>query len=94
MKCVAFLGVIRKDHGIFYYELFDKSVNTEKFVSFLRNFKSKHGKTGFHLYLDNLAVHRTKIVKDSFREMEIIPIYTAPYSPELNPIEFVFSFLK
>ena len=43
MKVTAFLGVIAKDKGIFHYRLFDKSVDTEKFMKFLKRLKKKHG---------------------------------------------------
>ena len=46
------------------------------------------------LYLDDLAVHKTLRAKDLYLDLNIQVIYTAPYSPEYNPIEFLFSALK
>jgi len=44
--------------------------------------------------MDNLAVHKTKQVQDRLTELGMVPIYSAPYSPNDNPIERVFGALK
>jgi hypothetical protein len=36
MEATAFLGVIAMDLNVFYYELYKKSVNSEKFIPFLQ----------------------------------------------------------
>ena len=47
-----------------------------------------------YIYMDNLKVHSTDMVKDVYEELEITPIYGPYYSPDYNAIEFVFSSLK
>ena len=63
-------------------------------MEFLRAFKYRHGKRKCYLYMDNLAVHKTIDVKTLMTELNIHPIWAPPYSPDYNPIEFIFSKLK
>lgn len=44
--------------------------------------------------LDNLAAHRDAAVQERFAEAGIELAYLPPYSPDLNPIENVFSKVK
>ena len=86
--------MICQDKGIFHYQLFDKSVNTEKYIEFLNNLKKKHGKKPMAIYADNLMVHKCKDSMDECQKLDIKMIWAPAYSPELNPIEYVFSKLK
>lgn len=43
---------------------------------------------------DNLAVHKTRAVKELFEKAEIELMFLPPYSPDLNPIEMCWSKLK
>ena len=44
--------------------------------------------------MDNLTVHKTRVVVEFMDENEISYIYNVPYSPDYNPIESVFSKVK
>ena len=44
IRATAFLGVIRLDKGVFYYELHPRSINTDRFIAFLKKLRRKHGK--------------------------------------------------
>ena len=44
--------------------------------------------------LDNCSIHHTRLVKDTLQDAEILVIYLPPYSPDLNPIEDAFSYIK
>ena len=46
------------------------------------------------IFTDNASWHKTKIVKDYCEEHNIELWFTPPYSPEFNPIERVWSFMK
>ncbi len=46
------------------------------------------------IYMDNLKVHIKKDVAELYDELNIRPIMAPTYSPEYNPIKFVFSMLK
>ena len=46
------------------------------------------------LYLDNAAIHSHSNVLDTARRMQVNVLFSAPYSPWLNPIEHLFAHLK
>ena len=41
--------------------------------------------------MDNLRVHKTKMVLRYYRQLHIYPIFNVAYSPEYQPIELIFS---
>ena len=47
-----------------------------------------------HLLVDNLGVHRTYAVQTAARKANIVLIFNASYSSEVNPIERVWSIAK
>ena len=46
------------------------------------------------LYLDNARIHSHSMVLETARRMKVNVIFSAPYSPWLNPIENLFNHLK
>jgi len=44
--------------------------------------------------IDNFPSHKSTIVKDKARELGIYLVYLPPYSPDLNPIEYIWKSLK
>jgi transposase len=44
--------------------------------------------------LDNLAAHKVAGVREAIRAVGASILYLPPYSPDLNPIELMFSKLK
>ena len=44
--------------------------------------------------MDNLSVHRSNEVKERMDELQMKYIFGPAYSPDLNPIESVFSIAK
>ena len=44
--------------------------------------------------MDNLSVHHAREVKDLLKQAGILVLYLPPYSPDLNPIEEMFSYVK
>lgn len=72
------------------YKLYKRGVNSDIFVSYLKDSNIKN-KT---LVMDNYRVHHTKDVKNVLKNNNISVLYTPPYSPELNPIEEMFSWFK
>ena len=94
MEATAFLGVVGWDKRVFYYELYPKSVNGDKFRLFLRNLRYKLGRQRVVIYMDNLRLHHSKATIRVMDELNMIPLFCPVYSPNLNPIEFVFSKVK
>ena len=46
------------------------------------------------LYLDNARIHSHSMVLETARRMKVNVLFSAPYSPWLNPIESLFGHLK
>ena len=44
--------------------------------------------------MDNLSVHHVKEITDLFHQGGILPFFLPPYSPDLNPVEEAFSYVK
>ena len=44
--------------------------------------------------MDNLNVHKTLLVRSVMQELDMIPIFSVPYSPQYNGIESFFFLLK
>ena len=94
MEATAFLGVISTGKGIFHYRTWKKSVNTEKYIEFLRELRKKHGKGKINIVMDSLRVHDANLSWNEYLDLNIEPIFTPIYSPDYNSIEMVFSKLK
>ena len=59
----------------------------------IHNDKQYEGKN-IILYLDNARIHLHSRVLETARLMKVNVLFSAPYSPFLNPIETLFSYLK
>ena len=46
------------------------------------------------LVLDHAKIHKTDDVKDTMRASKLKILFLPPYSPMLNPIEFIFNVIK
>ena len=67
--------------------------NNDNFEKFLRALRNRSGGR-IALYMDQLGVHKSKVTAKVYQELDIMPIFNVSYSPELNPIEGVFSQVK
>jgi len=81
--------------GAFWAATYDGKLNAASFVLFLRNFmKGRSGKV--FLILDGHPAHKAKVVKRYVESLdgrlELHPLPT--YAPDLNPDEFVWSYMK
>ena len=63
-------------------------------ISFVKELARKMRYRPFALYMDQLTVHKMNSVRAEYARYHITPIFNVSYSPELNPIETVFSFVK
>lgn len=77
-----------EDIGATVTETYD-SINSESIVRFFWKLKKEHYplEQKIHLVLDGAAYHRTELVKDAAKVLNIDLHYLPPYSPNLNPIE-------
>jgi putative transposase len=73
---------------------FKEHSKKEDVCEFLREIRNNNPKREIVLILDNFRSHRAK---DSIRcaeELKIKLVFLPPYSPDLNPIEFIWKSIK
>lgn len=62
---------------------------------FLENIKLANiGYKATIIVIDNFTSHRSRLVRDKAKELGIYLVYLPPYSPDLNPIEFIWKSIK
>lgn len=64
------------------------------FAAYVREVLVREIEPGTVVILDNLATHKNKDAADALRAHGCWFLFLPPYSPDLNPIEQVFSKLK
>lgn len=79
--------------------LVDGNSNGEKFLEFVTSLcQNGHIKPGDIVILDNASYHRSSEIEEDLEdiqeEYQFTFKYLPTYSPELNPIELIFAFLK
>jgi putative transposase len=73
---------------------FPKNNKKENFVIFLEKIREKNPHGRIIIILDNFRTHHAVIVKEKAEDLNIILLHLPPYSPDLNPIEFVWKSVK
>lgn len=72
-----------------------KTVNKDSICELLRAIRAKNlGESKIYLVLDNASYNRAKKVKKLAKKLKIRILYLPPYSPNLNPIERLWKFMK
>jgi len=90
-----------KKGGVFGYELIEGGAKSKNFHGFLSNLNwdSKEN----HIIMDNARIHHAtkschKLGLSTIRELltnkNVKPNYLPPYTPELNPVELCFNFIR
>jgi len=92
-KTMTFLAALRCDR-IDAPCLFDGPINGESFLAYVRDFLVPTLRPGDVVIMDNLGSHRGKPVRRAIRAAGARLLFLPKYSPDLNPIEQVFSKLK
>ena len=88
---LALLCGISKEKGLEHYQIYDNSVNVDKFMEYLQELRTANPEDKIALFMDNLSAHTSDRAKTAMREHGFRFIYNLPYEPEYNPIECVFS---
>ena len=92
-KTMTFIAALRCDR-IDAPCLFDGPINGGTFLAYVQTFLVPTLKPGDVVILDNLGSHRSKAVRHAIRKAGARLLFLPKYSPDLNPIEQVFSKLK
>lgn len=77
--------------GMVGFKTYVGSCGSVQFAEFIATLDIPRGST---LLMDNVAFHKTKLVKQTAETKGCTLFYTPPYSPWFNPVETVFSTLK
>ena len=73
---------------------FKESSKAESVFEFLEKIVENNKKKIIVLILDNLRAHKTDKTKRKARELGIKLVFLPPYSPDLNPVEFIWKAIK
>ena len=76
------------------YTYYQGGTTGDKFVDHLRNNLIPDLNPDDIVIMDNSRSHKVKKVKEAFEEKGITFLYLPPYSPDLNPIEQMWSRIK
>jgi transposase len=87
---IAALGI----EGVRCSTVVDGAVNGDVFVAFVERVLVPHLKPGDVVVMDNLSSHKVRRVRKLIEQTGAEARYRPPYSPDLNPIENVFSKIK
>jgi len=78
-----------------YFEIITGSYDQHLLVTFLKRLQSEFPKRRVILIWDGLPAHKTKVVKNYLTENRLMTVVQLPpYSPDLNPTEFLWGNLK
>lgn len=85
-------------NGLISFELLQGSYNSELLVQYLeQTFYERLPKDYLEtavVIMDNARFHHSAVVRQWFRDKDLTLEFLPPYSPQLNPIEEVFSMIK
>ena len=92
INAVSFIS----SQGSLRFSLFEGGMNGQRLIKVLRQFFMKSGDRPVILILDNAQYHKSKLVQSYVESTggRVKIYFLPPYSPELNPDEFVWNHLK
>ncbi len=76
------------------YTIYQGGTTGERFVTYLKEDLLPTLRSGDIVVMDNMRSHHVKAVQEVLEAQGMIPLYLPPYSPDLNPIEKMWSKLK
>ena len=92
-QTTTFVGGLRHDRLIAPM-VADGPMDGEMFLAWVRQFLCPALQPGDIVILDNLSSHKVDGVRQAIAKASATVLYLPPYSPDLNPIEKLFSKLK
>lgn len=89
----TFVGALRST-GLVAPLVIDGALNGELFRAYVEQQLIKALKPGDIVIMDNLPSHKVKGIEEAINSVNAYLLYLPPYSPDMNPIEQVFSKIK
>ena len=81
-------------NGQITYTMYHGGTSGKRFLDYLKNVLIPTLHKGDIVVMDNMRSHHVKGVEEVLRAAGMIPLYLPPYSPDLNPIEMLWSKMK
>lgn len=92
-KTVTLLSAVRLA-GVTAPMMVPGAINGESFAGYVEQFLVRELKPGDIVVMDNLPSHKSRRVSDAVEGAGCSLVYLPPYSPDLNPIENMWSKVK
>ncbi len=92
-KTTTVLSSIRLN-GAKAFTTYQGGTTGERFVTYLKETLLPPLHSGDIVVIDNMCSHHVKVVRDILEDKGMLPFYLPPYSPDLNPIEKMWSKVK
>jgi transposase len=89
----SLLSSVRLD-GTFVPLCFDGALNGEIFLKYIKDFLAPTLRTGDIVLMDQLSSHKITGISEAIEARGAFVIYLPQYSPDLNPIENMWSKIK
>ena len=93
MKRTTMLSSVRLD-GTLAYTFFQGALTGKIFLDYIQNILVPTLNKGDIVIMDNLSCHKVKGVAEAIEAAGASVLYLPPYSPDLNPIEMMWSKIK
>lgn len=77
--------------GVVHHQILDHNCRKTDFLEFMEELPVAPGTT---VVMDNLACHRSAEARAIMTRKGVKPLFTPPYSPRFNAIEYVFGWMK
>lgn len=90
---ITVVGAITRDR-VLCHDVMKGALNKEKWRAFVEDKLAPRLYPGDILVLDNLQVHKDPEALALLEGQGVIVLFQPPYSPDLNPIEFCWAFIK
>jgi len=74
------------------YTIVEGGLKSLKFLNFIKKLNNSYSNLTY--FIDNAAIHKTKIFNTYIKNNNLNVIYNIPYHSQYNPIEYVFSMLR
>ena len=73
----------------------DQTLNSDATISFFRKIEAAYpDKNKIHVFCDNARYYKNLLVQEYLKTSKIILHFLPPYSPNLNPIERLWKWMK
>jgi transposase len=92
---VSLFGAVNVLNGEFLCQSFE-ACHAEHFLCFLQGIVAHYPDQQILLVLDNAKIHRAKLLNSFLQEHQdrLFLLFLPPYSPNLNPVERIWKWLK